>query len=169
MTGIDQKKYEELESDFNKILSKGQWKAEDYCTMKDIQKILYYIDVRKAMQEGEGYPGSEYMPDGMSFRRGRNSVNGQYMSRDMGGSGTYYPPYMDENSWDNRGSYNGGRGGNGSGNRYYDGMGMSGRRYYDSEKEKALHKLHHMMENTDDAERKNALKLAINELEMSNH
>ena len=44
-------------------------------------------------------------------------------------------------------------------------MRSSGRRYYDSEKEKAIHKLHHMMENEDNAEKKNALKLAITELE----
>jgi hypothetical protein len=71
----------------------------------------------------------------MSYARGRDSL-GRYTSGDM--SREYRDP------WD----------------REY-----SGRRYYDSEKEKAIHKLHHMMENTDDPERKNALKIAINELE----
>lgn len=97
------------------------------------------------------------MPDGMSGRRMRNPMNGQYMSgngmyREMGrnGSGTYYHPYMDDGMYYD-GSYND--------------MRSSGRRYYDSEKEKAIHKLHHMMENEDNAEKKNALKLAITELE----
>lgn len=154
MGSIDWKKYEELESDFNKILSKGEWKTEDFCKMKDIQKILYYIDAREGMKNGQGFPGSEYLDGGegdMSFRRGRNPMNGRYISRDAGrnmngmnnGSGTYYPPYMD-------------------------GMNMSGRRYYDSEREKALHKLHHMMDNTDDPERKSALNFAIKTVEEHN-
>lgn len=71
----------------------------------------------------------------MSYARGRDGM-GRYTSGDI--SREYRDP------WD----------------REY-----SGRRYYDSEKEKAIHKLHHMMENTDDPERKNALKIAINELE----
>lgn len=147
---IDKRKYEELESDFNKILSKGEWKPEDLCKMKDIQKILYYIDVRQAMKEGADYPGEQYMPEAMSYARGRNMNNGRYMSRDMGrGSGTYYPPYMDgQNQWD--------------------GMNTPGRNYYDSQKEKYLHKIHNMMDNTDDAERKAALNFAIKVIESHN-
>lgn len=152
MGDMNKKTLEELQQDFDKIASKGAWTDAEYERMKNLQKIMYYMEVRCAMKEGQGYPGSEYMDDtDMSFRRGRNMNNGRYMSRD-GGSGMHYPPYMDGNSWAN--------GGNGN----WD-MNASGRRYYDSEKEKAIHKLHHMMENEDNAEKKNALKLAITELE----
>lgn len=140
---------EAFEKDFNTLCSKGTWTKDDIAQMKDLKKLVYYTKVICAMDEGDEYPGSEHMPDMRSYARGRNHINGRYMSRDMmpGMSGVYYPDeYMwDGRSWDNN---------------------MSGRRYYDSEKEKAIHKLHHMMENTDDPERKNALKIAINELEM---
>lgn len=153
------KENECFQKDYDKLYAKGAWNKDEISMMKDFKKLIYYNLVIDAMKNGEEYPGSEHMPE-MSYRRGRNPMNGQYMSMDMrgmnGGSGMYYPPYMD-NSYDN---WN-----NGSGNRYYDDMRSSGRRYYDSEKEKAIHKLHHMMENEDNAEKKNALKLAITELE----
>ena len=146
------KQNDDFQADFDKIYAKGTWTKDEISMMKDLKKLIYYNKVICAMDEGTEYPGSDHMPDmsEMSFRRGRNPMNGQYMSRDMyrdGGynnsnSGMYHYP-----DWPNS----------------YD---MSGRRYYDSEKEKAIHKLHHMMENTDDPERKNALKIAINELEM---
>lgn len=142
--------------DYNKLYDKGTWNKDEIAMMKDLKKLIYYNLVIDAMQNSGDYPGSEHMPE-MSYRRGRNPMNGQYMSRDMrsmdnwngmnGGSGMYYPQdYMGDNNWS--------WGGN-----------MSGRRYYDSEKEKAIHKLHHMLENEDNAEKKNALKLAITELE----
>ena len=49
---------------------------------------------------------------------------------------------------------------------YYDDMGHSGRMYYDSEKERAIHQLQRMHDNTDDPERRNALRTAIEELKM---
>lgn len=130
------KQNEDFQADFDKIYAKGTWTKDEISMMKDLKKLIYYNKVICAMDEGTEYPGSEYMPD-MSYARGRNPMNGQFVSRDM----YHYPDWP--NSYD-----------------------MSGRRYYDSEKEKAIHKLHHMMENTDDPERKNALKIAINELEM---
>lgn len=146
------KEVECFQKDYDKLYAKGTWNKDELSMMKDYKKLIYYTLVIDSMKNGNGYPGEEYMPNGMSGRRMRNPMNGQYMSgnmyQDMGrnGSGTYYHPYMD-------------------GNMYYDGMNTSGRRYYDSEKEKAIHKLHHMMDNTDDSERKNALKFALNELE----
>ena len=140
-------------SDYQKIYSKGSWTKDDLCMMKDLKKLIYYNLAIEGMENGGGFPGSEYLGE-MSFARGRDGM-GRFTSGDMmdgrGGSGLYhYPPMY----------------GGMSGNRYYDGSyDQSGRRYYDSEKEKAIHKLHHMMENTDDPERKNALKIAINELE----
>lgn len=129
---------EAFQKDFDEIFEKGAWNKDQICMMKDLKKLIYYNKVIEAMDEGGDYPGSDYMPDMRSYSRGRDSMTGRYMSRDM-----YYP-------------HDG---------MYYDNMHMSGRRYYDSEKEKAIHKLHHMMENTDNAEQKNALKLAIAELE----
>ena len=140
---------EAFEKDFNTLYAKGTWAPQDISQMKDLKKLIYYTKVICAMDEGDEYPGSEHMPDTRSYTPGRDPVNGRYVSRDMmpRGSGTYYHPYM-------------------NGGMYYDDMNASSRRYYDSEKEKAIHKLHHMMENTDDPERKNALRFAINELEM---
>lgn len=139
MGDINMKYLDEFEKDFDKIASKGVWDDKDLCKMKDLQKIMYYMELRSAMKEGQDYPGSEYMPEGTrSYARGRDSM-GRFTS------GTYYPPYMD--------------------NRYYDDMGSSGRRYYDDEKKNALHKLHHMMDMEENPEKKNALKIAINELE----
>lgn len=138
----------ELEKDFEKVASKNAWDPADITRMKDLQKLMYYMDVRCAMKEGEDYPGSEYMPDGASktFARGRNRM-GQFTSGNMNGG-----------MWDNRsGMYH-------YPDMYYDG-GMSGRRYYDSERDKNLHKLHHMMENTDDESRKSALDFAIKVIE----
>lgn len=148
MGDMVKKHIEEFEKDFEKVASKNAWDDKDLERMKNLQKIMYYIELRCAMKEGQDYPGSEYMPEETrSFARGRDSMGRftsgtAYMNR---GSGTYYPPYMD--------------------NRYYDDMGSSGRRYYDDEKKNALHKLHHMMDMEENPEKKNALKIAINELE----
>lgn len=133
------KEVECFQKDYDKLYAKGTWNKDELSMMKDYKKLIYYSLVIDSMKNGTGYPGEEYMPNGMSGRRMRNPMNGQYMSGNM-------YPYM-------------------SGNMYYDGMNTSGRRYYDSEKEKAIHKLHHMMDSTDDPERKNALKFALNELE----
>lgn len=143
------KENECFQKDYNKLYDKGTWGKDELEMMKNLKKLIYYNLVIDAMENGGSYPGSEYMPE-ISFRRGRNMNNGQFMSRDMSremSRGMYYPPYMDGNSWDMDGRMN------------------SGRNYYDSEKEKAIHKLHHMMENEDNAEKKNALKLAIMNLE----
>ena len=143
------KEVECFQKDYDKLYAKGSWTKEEVSWMKDYKKLIYYSLVIDRMLRGESYPGEEYMPNAMSGRRMRNPMNGQYMSGNGMydyGSGTYHHPYMD-------------------GGMYYDDMRSSGRRYYDSEKEKAIHKLHHMMENEDNAEKKNALKLAITELE----
>ena len=127
-----------FQQDYEKMYAKGTWSPQEVAMMKDLKKLIYYNLVIDAMENGNGYPGDKYMSD-MSYARGRNSM-GQFTSGD---------------NWDRMSGM------------YYDGMNdRSGRRYYDSEKEKAIHKLHHMMDNTDDPERKNALKIALNELEM---
>jgi len=147
------KENECFQKDYDTLYAKGAWDKDALERMKNYKKLIYYNLVIDAMENGKDYPGSEHMPE-MSFRRGRNPMNGQYMSRDMrgmnGGSGMYYPQYMDGNSWDGR-SYG-----------MYDDMNMSGRRYYDSEKEKAIHQVHKMLDNTDDPERKSALNFLLN-------
>lgn len=135
-----------FQADYEKIFAKGTWSLEDLTRMKEYKKLIYYNKVICAMDEGEAYPGSEHMPfqNGGSGARNRDGM-GRFTSGMMP-----YPYYE------------------GSGNRYYGdpwGDNGSGRRYYDSEKEKAIHKLHSMMESTDDPERKNVYRIAIHELE----
>ena len=95
------KEVECFQKDYDKLYTKGSWTKDEVSLMKDYKKLIYYNLVIDRMLNGESYPGEEYMPDGMSGRRMRNPMNGQYMSgngmyRDMGrnGSGTYHYPYM---------------------------------------------------------------------------
>lgn len=144
---------EKYDADFHKLASKEGWTKDDIAMMKDLQKLMYYMEVRCAMKDGEEYPGSEYMPEkGMSYARGnmdqaRNMNTGRYMSR---GSGHY--PMGSNGPW----YYDDMRG---SGRRYYDG------RYYDGEKEDAVHKLHKVMDSETNPEFKAAIQTAIHELE----
>lgn len=144
--GADIKRENEaFQADYEKIFAKGTWSLEDLTRMKEYKKLIYYNKVICAMDEGGEYPGSEHMPHEGSGARHRDDM-GRFTS------GMMMPhPYYE-----------------GSGNRYYGdpwGDDGSGRRYYDSEREKAIHKLHSMMENTDDPERKSVYRFAINELE----
>lgn len=138
-----------FQQDYDKMFAKGNWNPQEISMMKDLKKLIYYNLAIEAMEEGQGHPGAGHLPE-MSYARGRNAM-GQYTSgngEDWDGRSGHHPYYPD------------------MGGMYYNGMNdRSGRRYYDSEKEKAIHKLHHMMDNTDDPERKNALKIALNELE----
>lgn len=142
------KQVEEFQKDYDKIYAKGKWEPCDYTTMKDLQKLMYYIEVREAMKNGNDYPGSEYMDQnsynrGYSYARGgrmHNPSNGRFMPR---GSGTYP---MDNGPW------------------YYD-DGMSSRRYYDGEKEDAVHKLHKIMDSETNPEFKMAIQEGIRMLE----
>lgn len=138
------KQVEKFEDDYEKIFSKSAWEPKDITMMKDLQKLMYYLEVRCAMKEGEEYPGSEYMDERSnsynSYARGgqaRNAANGRYMSR--GGSGTYP--------------------------MYYDDMRGSGRRYYDGEKEDAIHKLYKAMDSESNPEYRMAVQEAIRILE----
>lgn len=136
------KQVEKFESDYDKIFSKGAWEPKDITMMKDLQKLMYYLEVRCAMKEGEDYPGSEYMDErGSSYARGgnqaRSPMTGRYMPR--GGSGTYP--------------------------MYYDDMRGSGRRYYDDEKESAIHRMHKMMDSESNPDVRMAIQEAIRNLE----
>lgn len=139
MGDMMKRQIEKFEADYDQIAAKGSWNKDEIEMMKDLQKLMYYLEVRCAMKEGGEYPGSEYMDKqsydmAHSYARGqmRNPMNGRYMSYGRSGS---YPMYYD-------------------------------RRYYDSEKENAVHELHHMMDSKTDPEIKMAIQSAIHDLEM---
>lgn len=125
MGDTDKKLIEKLEVDFQGLSSKNAWSPEDLERMKNLQKLMYYIEVRCAMKEGADYPGEQYMDErsfdsrsygGNSYARGsqnRGSSAGRF------GSG-HYP--MNDYSYD-----------------------MSGRRYYDSEHNALRNDLQRMM------------------------
>ena len=137
---------ETFQADYDKLYAKGSWNKDEISMMKDLKKLIYYNKVICAMDEGKEYPGSEYMPENMSGARGRDGM-GRYTSGNVMSGMHQIPPYY-----------------YGTGPSY-DNWDTSGRRYYDSEKEKAIHKLHEMMSMTDDPERKNVYRIALNELE----
>ena len=85
-----QKLIEKYEGDFDKISSKEGWEPQDIEIKKDLQKLMYYIELRCAMKEGQ----QDYR------RQSRGGYGGYGM---MGGSGRYYNDM-----------------GGGSGRRYYD-------------------------------------------------
>ena len=145
MGDMMKKQVEKFESDYDQIFAKGTWNKEEIEMMKDLQKLMYYLEVRCAMKEGGEYPGSEYMDKqsydmAHSYARGqmRNPMNGRYMSDGRSG---IYPMHYNMN-------------------------GMSGRRYYDDEKDTVIHELHRMMESKTDPEVKMAIQDTIRNLEM---
>lgn len=142
---------ERLMDEFRQASSAQTWTKECIEMMKNLLKNVYYIDVICAMEDGNEYPGSEYMPEtGASFARGgqrRNSMgqysrNGSYDNR--GYSYGHYPM--------NYGMYRDG--------------GMSGRRYYDDEMGSAVHELEQMMNNEANPEKRMALQKILDDLRM---
>lgn len=75
---MEQKKQiDRFQKEYDDTFAKPTWDAHDVTLMKDLQKLMYYIEVRSAMKEGSD----------SSYRgRMRNPTNGQYISR---GSGMY--------------------------------------------------------------------------------
>ena len=156
--GNPMKQVEKVDADYNKIYSQDGWTKEDIEMMKDLQKLMYYIEVRCAMKDGAEYPGEQYM-DEMSY-------NG-YDSRSYDGY---------DNSYARGGYGRGNMGGRsmtmqygrpvsyGRGSMYSNGM--SGRRYYDGEKEKAMNDLRRMMSMEQDPEKQAMIESAIHALEM---
>ena len=138
---------EELESDFHKVGDKMEWTDADIEKMKNIQKLMYYMEVRCAMKEGQDYPGAGYIDDRMS----RDSRS-----------------YNDRNSYARGGQPRNAMGRYTSGrNSYTHPYGYaSGRRYYDSEHENALNDLRHMMSMEDDPEKREAMEEIVRMLEM---
>ena len=157
--GNPMKQVEKFDADYNKIYSQDVWTKEDIEMMKDLQKLMYYIEVRCAMKDGADYPGEQYM-DEMGY-----NGNG-YDSRSYDGYDNSYA----------RGGY--GRGNMGRsmamqngrpmpyGRNGMYGNGMSGRRYYDGEKDKAMSDLRRMMSMEQDPEKQAMIESAIHALEM---
>ena len=146
------KNLEKFDADYCKIASKDAWEPKDIEMMKDLQKLMYYIEVRDAMKGGqyEDWGEEEDMGSGRSYARNRNRM-GQFTS------GHYPMPYYTGAGYSNMG---------GSGRRYYDGNrgGYSGNRYYDGEKENAINDLQRMMEASNDPEVRMHIQDAINNL-----
>lgn len=168
MEEMDRKLIEKLDADFHKWSSKEGWEPCDITLMKDLQKLMYYIEVRDAMKEGtKQYPGYEYMDDDRSYRRGRNAM-GQYTSGNRGyysncdGRSMHNMPPMNDMPW---GSYDNRYYDQGSGRRYYDDMRGSGRMYRDSEKDNVLDYLHRMMDSESRPEIKTAMQNVLREIE----
>lgn len=135
----DQMVLEELESDFHKIGDKMEWTDAEIEKMKNIQKLMYYMEVRYAMKEGSEYPGSDYMEERMS---------------------------RDSRPYDGRNSYERGMMNRGSGTRYMGGRnsyGMpygyaSGRRYYDGAHENAKNDFRQMMSMEQDPDKRELME-----------
>ena len=72
-----QKLIEKFEGDFDKISSKEGWEPNDITIMKDLQKLMYYIELRCAMKEGEqdNWEHSERSYRGQSRGGGGGSGN----------------------------------------------------------------------------------------------
>lgn len=141
-----------LEEEFNQISSSDTWSRDTVEDMKNILKSIYYIDVICAMNSGD-----EYVPEYRNSYSQNNRGSGR--SYNMWNGGGYSPINMNQ-----RRSY---RGGNSYGNGYGNGggnNGMSGRRYYDQEKDNAVQKLQQMMETENNEELRNAIQHVIEEL-----
>lgn len=128
----DKKVLEELESDFHKIASKNGWTPEDYESMKNIQKLMYYMEVRCAMKEGQEARDARYT-DGAKREWGQSYDRG---TMPRGGSGRY--------SYD-RGSY-----------RY-----MPERRYYDGGRESSISEIRRAMAMEQDPEVREAMENVV--------
>ncbi len=139
---------EKFEADFHTLSSKEGWTKDDLEKMKNLQKLMYYLEVRCAMKEGQEYPGSDYMDQRMSYdsrsyaggNSGQNRSNqtGRYMS---GRSNSYGMPTYGM-------SYTGGR------------------RYYDGPHEIAINDLRHMAMTEQDPDARAAMENALRYLDM---
>lgn len=91
MGDMMKKQIERFDSEYNEIFSKSSWTKENIEMMKDLQKLMYYLEVRCAVKEDGDYPGSEYM-DRRSYDRApmHNSMNGHYTYDKYYDHGTMY-------------------------------------------------------------------------------
>ena len=124
MGDSDKKLIEKFEADFQTLSSKNGWTPEDLEKMKNLQKLMYYLEVRCAMKEGADYPGEQYMDERSYDSRSYRGMPNRSPSTGRFTSGHYT---MNDYSY-----------------------GMSGRRYYDSEHDSLRNDLQRMMMNEKD-------------------
>lgn len=159
--GNPMKQVEKFDADYNKIYSQDGWTKEDVEMMKDLQKLMYYIEVRCAMKDGGEYPGEQYMDemsyngyDSRSYDGGYDNsyARGSYGRGNMGGGRSMIMQNGRPMMYSRNGMYN---------------NGMSGRRYYDSgEKENSLNDLRRMASMEQDPEKRSMIENAIRVLEV---
>ena len=148
MGDSDKKLIEKFEADFQTLSSKNGWTPEDLEKMKNLQKLMYYLEVRCAMKEGNEYPGSEYMDQRMGYD------NRSYASGNSG-----------QNRSNQTGRYMSGRS-NSYGMPTYGMSYTGGHRYYDGPHESAINDLRHMAMTEQDPEARAAMENALRYLEM---
>lgn len=124
MGDSDKKLIEKFEADFQTLSSKNGWTPEDLEKMKNLQKLMYYLEVRCAMKEGADYPGEQYMDE-----RSYDSRSYRGMPNRSPSTGRFTSGHYPMNDY----SYN-----------------MFGRRYYDSEHDSLRNDLQRMMMNEKD-------------------
>lgn len=91
MEGKMHKLIEKFENDFDKIASLDGWTKEQIEMMKDLEKLMYYIEARCAMKEGK----YEYEDDYSGARGGRRRDSmGRYSSDYDYGYDNRIPRYM---------------------------------------------------------------------------
>lgn len=139
---------EKFEGDFQTLSSKNAWTPEDLTRMKDLQKLMYYLEVRCAMKEGADYPGEKYMDERSYDGRSYNNSYARSMPNRSPSTGRFT-----------------------SGHGYpmgytYAMNNMSGRRYYDSEHDKFVQDLHRMMDMETDPATREAMENVANMLQM---
>ena len=158
MNNQDMKIINKLEDHFyqiaSQVASQEVIEREDIENMKDLQKICYYMEVRCAMKENEGYDDEEYQNDMEYQNQNRSYSNRYYNGGNMGmnGRGNSYA----------RGGYN-----RTSGRRYnsYMGNGYSNRRSFDGEKENSINDLRQMLQMEQDPEKRSMLEGIMHVLE----
>lgn len=98
-------KFKNLERVVCKELEKldGAYEGKNEFTKEDAEKFRMLAHGWKCLLTAEAMHEAEEMKDdGMSYTRGRNRMNGQYMSREMGdGWSGHYPPHWYPSSYDN--------------------------------------------------------------------
>lgn len=161
MNNQDRKIIEKLEDQFYQMASQAMSQGEDiekeYIeSMKDLQKICYYMEVRCAMKEAEEYEDEEYVDDSDYQKRSYN--NRYYNGSNMYGRGNM-------NSYARGGGYS--RTSGRRNNSYMMNNGRSGRRYYDNEaeKENSVNDLRQMLQMEQDPEKRSMLEGIMRVLE----
>lgn len=163
MEDRDMKLIEKFSDDFYQLSSREGWTKEDLENMKNLQKLMYYIELRCAMKE--------------ELEEDEDEEEMEYSSRSYGGGRDYGNRYYEGGNMYGRGgnSYNGrygrsGRSGRSGGRRSYGqsyggGNSYNSRRYYDSEKENSMNDLRQMISMEQDPEKRSMLENIMHSLE----